>query len=316
MTVSRYFNRPEMLAPETYKRVRNAIEQLQYVPNAAARSLISGRTNTVALILADIANPFYTTVARGVEDRAQEHDYTLILGNSDESVEKERRYLDIFISRRVDGVLISSSPGNNHHLELLQKRDIPLVLIDRKVENIDADVVRGDTYTGGQHLTHHLVEQGFRDIALVGGWPGVSSLEERQAGYRLAMEEAGLTPRVYPGRTDHASGEEITERLFRQNNLPEAIIAANNYVAVGTLVALRRLGLRVPEDIALAGFDDIESAALISPFLTVVAQPAYEMGAIAMDRLLERMEGFSGPSRSHLLPTTMIVRQSTRRPTA
>ena len=112
MTVSRYFNQPDMLAPATRDRVGKAIEQLQYVPNAAARSLVIGRTNTVALILSDITNPFYTTLARGAEDRAQEHGYTLILGNSDESLEKERRYLDVLISRRVDGVLIASSPGN------------------------------------------------------------------------------------------------------------------------------------------------------------------------------------------------------------
>ena len=310
MTVSRYFNRPGMLAPDTLTRVRDSIDQLHYVPNAAARSLISGRTNTIALILADITNPFYTTVARGAEDRAQRHGYTLILGNTDESLEKERRYLDIIISRRVDGVLISSSPGNDHHLDMLLKHNIPVVLIDRTVEDIDADEVRGDTYTGSRHLTTHLLEQGFTDIALIGGWPGVSSLEERQAGYRRTMQEAGLEPKVYPGRTDHQSGVEITQRLFREKKLPQAIIAANNYVAVGALVGLRALGLRVPEDIALAGFDDIESAAQIYPFLTVVAQPAYKMGAIAMDLLLDRMQGFVGPSRRRLLATEMIIRRS------
>ena len=220
MTVSRYFNQPERLAPATFERVRAAVEQLQYVPNAAARSLISGRTKTVALILTDITNPFYTTIVRGVEDVAQQHDYTLILGNTDEKLEKERSYIDIMISRRVDGVIIASSPGNNHHLRKLFRRGIPVVLIDRTVKDIDADVVRGDTYTGGKQLTAHLVSQGFRDIALIGGFTGVSSLEERQAGYRLAMEVAGLTPKVHPGRTDRLSGEEITERLFRNGELP------------------------------------------------------------------------------------------------
>ncbi len=314
MTVSRYFNQPERLTPATSKRVQAAIEQLQYVPNAAARSLISGCTKTVALILSDIANPFYTTIVRGVEDIAQKHDYTLILGNTDESLEKERRYIDIMMSRCVDGVILSSSPGNDHHLELLFKRNIPVVLIDRTVKDIDADAVTGDTYTGGQQLTNHLIDQGFRNIALIGGWTGVSSLEERQAGYRLAMETAGLKPDVHPGRTDRQSGEEITERLFMEGSLPEAIIAANNYVAVGALVTLRRLGLRVPEDVALATFDDIESAALIYPFLTVVAQPAYEMGSRAMELLLDRMKGFAGPSRKYRLPTKMIIRNSSQAP--
>ena len=316
MTVSRFFNQPEMLTPNTSARVQAAVEKLQYVPNAAARSLISGRTRTVALILADIANPFYTTIVRGVEDVAQKHDYTLILGNTDESLEKERSYIDIMISRCVDGVIISSSPGNNHHLELLGRRSIPVVLIDRTVKDFEADEVRGDTYTGGQELTNHLIEQGLRDIALIGGWTGVSSLDERQAGYRRAMESAGLEPRVFPGRTDRHSGEEITERLFVEGRLPEALIAANNYVAVGAMAAIRRLGLSVPEDVALATFDDIESAALIYPFLTVVAQPAYEMGVLAMELLLERMQGYAGPARSLLLPTEMIIRKSSLAPTA
>ncbi len=315
MTVSRYFNQPERLAPATYERVRTAIEQLQYVPNAAARSLISGRTKTVALILTDITNPFYTTIVRGVEDIAQQHDYTLILGNTDEKLEKERCYIDIMISRRVDGVIIASAPGNNHYLQRVFRRGIPVVLIDRTVKDIDADVVRGDIYTGGKRLTEHLVNQGFQDIALIGGFTGVSSLEERQAGFRFAMEAAGLTPKVHPGRTDQLSGEEITERLWKEGKLPEAIVAANNHVAVGALVALRRLGLRVPEDIALATFDDIESAAAIYPFLTVAAQPAYDMGTQAMELLLDRMQGYAGPSRNRLLPTELIIRRSSIAPT-
>ena len=314
MTVSRYFNQPERLATATSERVRAAIEELQYVPNAAARSLISGRTRTIALILSDIANPFYTTIGRGVEDIAQKHNYTLILGNTDESLAKERRYIDIMISRCVDGVIISSSSGNEHHLELLSKRSIPIVLIDRTVKGFDADAVTGDTFTGGQLLTRHMIEQGYTKIALIGGWSGVSSLDERLAGYRKAMQIAGLEPSVHPGRTDRQSGEEITMRLFAENMMPEAIIAANNYVAVGAMVALRHLGLRVPSDIALATFDDIESAALIHPFLTVVAQPAYQMGSRAMEMLLERINGYAGPTRKEVLPTEMIIRTSSGAP--
>ena len=310
MTVSRYFNQPEKLKLATRERVQAAIEQLQYVPNAAARSLVNGCTKTVALILADVTNPFYTTIARGVEDVAHAQDYTLILGNSDESLSKERRYIDVMMSRRVDGVIISSSAGNSHHLKLLIDRGIPVVLIDRTVGDFDADEVRGDTHTGSQELTRHLLDQGFEDVAFIGGWSSVSSLEERQAGYRLAMNQAGLQARVYPGRTDRKSGEELTNRLASAGRLPQAIIAANNYVAVGAHGALRELGLRVPQDIALAAFDDIEIAAHLYPFLSVVAQPAREMGVQAMKMLLERMRGYDGPARSHVLPTKMIIRKS------
>lgn len=313
MTVSRYFNQPDKVADSTKRRVEEAIKELQYVPNAAARSLVQGTTHTVAAIISDITNPFFTTLARGIEDTAQRHGYTVFLGNTDESLEKEKHYLDALISRRVDGLLISPSPGETHHFEQVQKRGIPIVLIDRTLDNVQADVVRGDSFAGGRSLIEHLVREGYRDIAFVGGQPDISSLEDRLAGYRSAMAEAGLEERIYLGRYDRQSGEEITTRLVERGIVPEAIIAANNLVAVGVLIALRRHSLRVPEDVALACFEDLEISALMDPFLTVAAQPAYEMGQTAMEMLLRRMEGYDAPPQEKVLPIELIVRRSTKR---
>ena len=313
MTVSRFFNQPDALTPATRERVRQAVEESHFVPNAAARSLVRGSTNLVALILADVTNPFFMTLARGVEDAAQNAAYTLMLGNTDESLEKERRYLDVISSRRVDGVILSSAPGNDHHLELLQRRKIPVVLIDRKLEEAEIDVVRGDTYNGGKNLVRHLVEQGYREIAFVGGFPGVSSLEDRLAGYTEAMKDAGLQPRSHLGRFDRASGEEIAEALIQEDQLPEAIVAANNLVAIGVMISLQRHGIEIPDRVALACFEDIGMASLVWPFLTVVEQPAYEMGKVAMEVLQDRMQGKNAHVIERVLPTKLIIRRSTLR---
>ena len=158
MTVSRYFNQPELLKPSTRDRVAAAVEALGYIPNHAARSLVSGTTKAVSLVLADITNPFYTTLARGVEDVAQANGYALTLGNADETLEKELRYVNSLISRRVDGVVFCPSLGGEEHVEMLIARSIPVVLVDRVLEDIDIDSVRGDTYAGGRMLVEHLLD--------------------------------------------------------------------------------------------------------------------------------------------------------------
>ena len=158
MTVSRSFNRPEMVRPATRERVLEVARTMGYVPNEAARSLVYGRTNTIALILPDIRNPFFTNVARGVEDVAKRHGYTLMLGNTDERSEKEGEYLEALVSRRVDGVLLSTTGAD--HVRHLQARKIPVVLVDRVIPGIDADSVILDAYDGGRQIAAHMLEQG------------------------------------------------------------------------------------------------------------------------------------------------------------
>ncbi|HEY8483320.1 MAG TPA: LacI family DNA-binding transcriptional regulator [Longimicrobiales bacterium] len=312
MTVSRALNRPGLVSPETRAKVLAAVERLGYVPNAVARSLVQGRTQMVALVLSDIQNPFFTAVSRGVEDVAHQYGYTLIVGNTDEQPEKERRYLDVLSSRRVDGVILSTSGAD--HIRLLRDRGIPVVLIDREIPGVEADVVVNDVYDGGRQLIAHLVERGYREIAFVGGPAGNSTLEQRLAGCRDAAREAGLSLSVHLGRFDRRSGEEIAASLCEAGALPEAIVAANNLVAVGVLVELRRRGLRVPDDVGLACFGEIELASLIDPFLTVVKEPEYQAGRLAMEMLHDRILGFDGAPRKQVLPVELVARRSTQRP--
>jgi LacI family transcriptional regulator, galactose operon repressor len=311
MTVSRFLHQPALLKPATRLKVQRAVERLQYIPNENARTLLSGRTSTVALVVADVTNPFFTAVARGAEDVAVAAEYTLVLGNSDERLEKERSYLRTTLSRRMDGLLLSPAESGEHHIEWFTRHKIPVVLIDREVPGAQADTVLSDSFDGARQLVAHLVARGYKDIAFIGGQPGVSSLEERLAGYREAMRKARLAPKEHLGRYDQQSGEEIMTRMVSAGEVPRAVIAANNYVAVGALVALRRAGLSTPGDVALACFGDLEVAAMIDPFLTVIAQPAYEMGRLAMEALLERMRGFKGAPRRQVLPVKLIARRST-----
>jgi LacI family transcriptional regulator len=311
MTVSRSFNRPHMVRPETRERVLQVARELGYTPNEAARSLVYGRTNTIALILPDIRNPFFTNVARGVHDVANEYGYTVVLGNTDEHGAEERRYIDSLSARRVDGVILSTSGDDS--AGLLKQRQIPFVLFDRSIPGVDVDLVAADVYDAGRKLITHLAEQGYRDVAFVGGPGGISTLERRLAGCRDAAAETGVRLRVHLGRFDAASGEEIVARLCGEHAIPEAIVAANNLVGVGALVALRRCGRRVPDDVALATFGELELASLIDPFLTVVRDPEYEVGRVAMEMLHERISGYDGPPRTRTLPVELIPRRSTRR---
>lgn len=315
MTVSRYFNQPEMLAEPTRMRVERAIRDLRYVPNHTARSLVRGTSDAVGLIVSDVTNPFFTTLTRGVEDALHASDKTLILGNTDETPDKERRYLDVMISRRIDGIILAPVTDDREHITILRDQSIPVVLVDRTVPDADLDVVRSDVRQGGRQMTDHLLEHGHRQIAFIGGRRELSSLQERLRGYEDAMGSRDLPTTVELGNFDRASGVAAVDQLFGRMPVAgaakvTALVAANNYVAVGAVARLRELGLRVPGDVSIVSFDDFEVEALVDPFFTVVKQPAYDIGRHAAAMLLERMSGLAVAARELVLPVTFIERHS------
>lgn len=311
MTVSRVLNDPTAVTPETRRRVLQAVQELGYVRNAVARSLARGRTDMIALIVSDIENPFFTTLSRGVEDRAQRYGYTLVVGNSDENAAKERKYLDVLYARRIDGVILSAV--GDAHVELLQQHGIPVVLVDRLIPGAEVDTVIHDTYDGGRQIVAHLLEQGYRDIMFIGGHPRNSTMQQRLAGCRDALQVAGLSLSVRLGRLDVSSGQEIIASVLAEGALPQALIAANTPVAVGAMVELREHGQAVPQDVALACFGDLELGSQLDPFLTAVRQPAYDLGKVAMEMLHARLNGSTDRPRHEVLPVELIVRRSTRR---
>lgn len=315
VTVSRVINRAGGVKPETRARVQQAIDELHYLPNVAARSLRSKRTNTLALLVPDITNSFWTTVARGVEDEAQNGGYSVLLCNTDEDLAKQLRYQDVIISQRVDGVILTPYDSDARHLARLRDRNIPVVAIDRRIDGWEIDSVAGDSVTGARILIKHLTGLGHTRIAVISGPISTSTAQDRVTGYRMGLAEAGLPidPALIKfGEFRDLNGEELTYQLLDgEGPRPTAIFAANNAIAMGIIRAASRRGLRIPQDIALVSFDDIPNLSLVLPFLTVVVQPAYEIGARAAQLLLERLEQNGDlPPRHLVLPTRLIIRHS------
>ncbi|MFZ6029202.1 MAG: LacI family DNA-binding transcriptional regulator [Chloroflexota bacterium] len=319
ITASRVINNSGYASEGVRRRVRQAAEQLGYTPNALARSLRSKQTHTLALVLSDITNPFWTTVARGVEDVASEAGFNVILCNTDESEAKQTGYLQALIQKQVDGVLLVPASSDSRSIEYLQNQRVPLVLLDRSLPRVKADVVRGDSEEGAYQLVNLLVSLGHREIATLGGPAGISSADERVAGYRRALLEAGLNvdeSLIHRGEFTLAGGYEMMQALLaaRPDRLPTAVFAGNNFIAVGALKAVREAGFSVPEDISMACFDDLPVYLIVEPFWTVAAQPAYELGQRAARRLIERLSEPAEEPREIVLPVSIIERKSTRAP--
>jgi LacI family transcriptional regulator len=323
ITVSRVINNSGYISPETRERVQAVIEQLGYVPNTLARSLRWHQTGTLALVLTDITNPFWTTVVHGVEDAASQSGYSVILCNTNESNEQENQYVNVMLQRQVDGILLAPvcSGSGEGPVRLIQRQKVPVVVLDRRLSGVSADTVRCDSVQGAYDLTRMLIECGHRSIVLLSGPDNVSTATDRVMGFQRAIEDAGLVfdpEMVRYGQFTVQSGFDLAKQLVAQGSVPDAIFAGNNFLAVGALRALRMSGLRVPEDVSLVGFDDLPADLLIDPFLTVAAQPAYRMGYEATRLLLGRILGpEEGADKAEaempseiILPVDIIQRRS------
>jgi LacI family transcriptional regulator len=313
MTVSRVLNSPELVSAKTKERVEKVISVLGYTPNALARGL-KGSTRTLALIIPDISNSFFTHMVHGAEAVAREYNYTLFLGNSDSSLEIQDRYLSKMLSHQIDGLLIvPMGNGSRKTLERVQSRGVPVVLMDAKVPGLKSDQVVGDNRKGGFELTQHLINLGHERIALVSGSQDISTMRERQQGYKQALEHYQLPFEPdYFIRTDFSlkEGYEAVQKLFSLRQPPTALVALSNLLVVGMLQALREAGLRVPEDVAVVCYEDIELASALQPFLTVMAQPAKEFGRIGAEFLLERITNPERKTCSTVLSPSLLIRRS------
>ncbi|UOQ90497.1 LacI family transcriptional regulator [Agromyces endophyticus] len=316
-TVSNVLNRPDKVAPATVERVLAAIEELGFVRNDAARQLRAGRSRSIGFVVLDVRNPFFTEVARGAETRAADAGLTVLLGTSDESIERERVYVDLFEEQRVHGVLISPLADDLPRLQRLRDRGTPVVLVDRQVHDRSFSSVSVDDVAGGRLAAEHLLGLGRRRIAFVGGPAGLRQIDDRIEGARRAVAEVpdaalevvpteNLT--VLQGR---AAGEAIRARPEAER--PDAVFAANDLLAMGVLQALVMRGdARVPDDIALIGYDDIDFAAAAVVPLSSIRQPAALIGHTAVDLLLREADADEefAPEQVVFQPE-LVVRAST-----
>lgn len=316
ITVSRVINNSGYVSDETRARVEQAIRELDYVPNMLGLSLRSKRTDTIGLVLTDITNPFWTTVARGVEDVANQRGYNVFLCNTDESEDKQNEYLGVLLRKQVDGMLLVPASGDADPIRALRHRGVPVVIMDRQVADVEVDCIRCDSEDGAYQLVRHLIDLGHRHVATLAAASGSSPSEERIAGCQRALHEAGLpAAAVLHGSFTLEAGYAMAGRSMTLSPRPTALFAVNNFIAIGALRAITDRGLRVPDDISLAGFDDLPAVMMVDPFLTVVSQPAYDMGQQAAHMLLDRLAGDMGaPPRETILPTRLVVRRSTAAP--
>jgi LacI family transcriptional regulator len=316
ITASRVINDSGYASEDVRQRVKQAAEQLNYVPNVLARSLKSKRTHTLALVITDITNPFWTTVARGVEDAASIKGYNVIYCNTDELAQKQSAYLQTLIQKQVDGVLLVPAFSKDNPIEFLRQQNVHVVLLDRSLPNTHVDVVRCDSKDGAYQLVKLLLKLGHSNIAILRGPFGVSSADDRMAGYCLAMQETGLKIKdqlIFSGEYSVDSGYQMTKRLLSLSPRPTAMFASNNFIAIGALKALRDAQVIVPDEISVVGFDDLPLAIVVDPFLTVADQPAYEMGQRATQRLLEYLDGEADDGVQEIvLPVSIIERKSTK----
>jgi LacI family transcriptional regulator len=314
ITVSRVINNSGYVRDEVRARVESAIAELNYIPNQLGPSMRSKRSNTIGIIVTDITNPFWTTVVRGVEDAAYKAGYHLFLCNSDESAHKEQEYVELLLSRQVDGILIAPAEHESDSLKIIQAHHKPVVALDRRIAHHQIDSVRCDSVGGAYALTRHLLEQGHRRIVLLTGSEIVSTSVDRADGYRNAMIEAGIESEITIlwGKFTQDSGYQHTSELLQMQPHPTAIIAANNFIAIGAVRVLDKLGLKIPDDISLVTFDDLPDAIAVRPFLTTAAQPAYEMGFLAANTLFERLSNHVDVGvKAIVLPFELKVRTST-----
>ncbi len=314
ITVSRVVNNTGYISDKTRTRVDAAIQQLGYVPNTLARSLRSRQTNILALVLTDITNPFWTTVARGVEDAASDAGFNLILCNTDESGTEEDKYLRLLLEKHVDGMLFVPARNSVEPVHFIQKQNVPVVVLDRRLPSLIADVVRSDSEGGAHQLIQLLLSIGHRRISVLSGPRGISTADDRVAGYLRAMHDAGLSEdnfQVLYNQYTVAGGYEMAKSILSHTPYPTAFFAANNFIAIGAFKALQEVGLRVPGDIALVGFDDFPVMLMVDPFFTVAAQRPYEMGHKATERLLARLSHQAPDAYQEIiLPVDILIRKS------
>ncbi|MCW3493259.1 LacI family DNA-binding transcriptional regulator [Microbacterium sp. SSM24] len=314
-TVSNVLNHRERVAPESVRRVNEAIAALGYVRNDAARQLRAGRSTTVGLVVLDVRNPFFTEIARGAEREADKHGLSVILANSDEDVAREARYLDLFEQQRVRGILISPYQQVGSRLRELRDRGMPAVLVDRRSEDDRFSSVSVDDERGGYLAARHLLDSGRRRLLYTGGPLDMRQIDDRRQGARRAVDETeGASLEILPATASQVAegrvaGDEIASRPAAHR--PDAVFCANDLVALGVLQSLAAHGIRVPDDIALVGFDDIDFAAAAVVPLTSVRQPSLVMGETALRILVDESDDRSRPAEQVVFEPELVVRAST-----
>jgi LacI family transcriptional regulator len=314
-TVSRALNEPDSLRPETLGKVQEAIEKLQYRRNDQARGLKAMQSLLVGIVIPDILNPFFARVVRGAEALLSQNEFTTIICDSEESPAREQKYLSRLLERRVQGLIFIPALEKCETVDRLSRSRLPVVYVDRYFSN-DCDSVKGNNYSGISLLVTQLVQEGYRRIAAIAGPLDTLPGRERFDAFRRVAENHGLQSSPEMIRVSDFTiegGYRSMMALLRSESPPEAVVVHNNTMAIGALRAIRELGLKIPGEIAISAFDEVSLAELVDPSLTIVVQPAEEMGRAAAKILIDRIAGgMSQPTQEIVFEPKLIVGGSTR----
>jgi len=312
-TVSHVINETRFVSEELKARVHQAMRELNYRPNAIARSLRRRKTHNIGMIVPDISYPFLAEVARGVEDKGFELGYNVILCDSDGDLEREADYIELLQEKKVDGIVFVAAGESSSHVQTLIEQGMPVVVCDRELPGVEVDTVIADNVGSGYQATEHLIGLGHRRIGGIGGPKGLCISNKRLEGYRRALEEHGIPlseELIIHSDFRCRGGYEAMKELLALDAPPTAVFACNDLMAIGAICAASKKRLRMPQDIAIIGCDDIALASFTNPSLTTVAQPKHEMGAIAVEMLVERIKDRSKPPTRRLLLTELVIRDS------
>jgi DNA-binding LacI/PurR family transcriptional regulator len=298
---------------ETRRKVILAARSLRYTPNTIARSLRTRLTRTIGVLVSDITTSFWTSLVRGIQDRAAKEAFSVILCNSDEESRSEKEFLSALIERSIDGLIISPTQGNHVFLKRLARGLMPVVLVDRGVPGLCVPTVSVDNEGGAYQAVQYLIGRGHRSIAIIKGIDGVETSDARFAGYKRALSENGLPMQqsfVKEGRFLRERAAAVTGELLCMKKGPTAIFVCNEAMLSGAVIAVKESNVRVPRDLSLVGFDDPDWAAYVDPPLTAVSQPSYAMGMLAFDYLMARItkskKKADGAENVVLAPTLMV----------
>lgn len=314
-TVSHVINNSRYVSETVRDRVIEAMAMVKYQPNALARSLRRGKTHTIGLILPDSSNPFFAEMGRVIENEAFLYGYSVILGNSEGDGEKESHYIRVLTEKQVDGIILLAEGNRSEPLDLLLNQKMSFVLVDEEIHNSKAnvDIVVIDNYGGGFAATEHLINLGHKKVACITGPYSVTLSAQRIIGYRDALHKYNLkydSSMVLQGDFHQEAGYVQTRALLSRPDKPTAIFACNDLMAMGAMRAAFEMGISVPKDLAIIGFDDIDFAAFTIPPLTTIAQPKSEMGKLAIKLLIDRMNNAAHQFEHICLKTKLIIRGS------
>ncbi len=314
-TVSRVINNSAKVSPETVKIVNKAIKKLDFKPSRVAQRLRvkDGRKKLIGLIVPDIQNPFYVDVVRGVEDMSYENGFAIYMCNFAQDESKERLYLDLMQSESVDGLILAPVNEKDDRVIKLVNSGLPIVCVDRSLSDVEVDSVVVNNEEGAFAAVNHLASLGYKRIAYLGGLPGIPTTRQRMNGYISALKKNGIKVDkkfILTGDSKHISGKKMASELLDLEQPPEALFTGNNLITLGALEVIHSRGLKIPDDVAIIGFDDMPWSISLNPPLTAVSQPGYEIGRRAADILFQRIEEPDRENVQLVLNTKLVIRES------